>query len=158
MAFGGLAPGGPRDAARAPGGPRLLGRLAVGRDGVARARDGDDLRAGDAQRTPRRGARERARIWQTRRCPVGRRGEVEGRREIAGDRPAPRAEVRDLGAEAALEEAQQRGVVEAVGADQAAAAEGRDDEQWHAEAQADRAAYALAGVGQVGHREPLALD
>ncbi len=61
-------------------------------------------------------------------------GEVEGAREVAVDRAAERADVAFLHAEAGLDEAQHRGVVEGLRVDPAASAPGRDHVHRHAHA------------------------
>src|SRR5580692_863976 len=65
--------------------------------------------------------------------------EVQRRSQIAGDRAAPRREVRLDHAETLLDALDDRGVIEHLRADPAAAAPGRDNETWNARAESVRA-------------------
>ncbi|MNU98850.1 hypothetical protein D3C71_889710 [compost metagenome] len=135
-------------------------------------------RAGGLARQLRRGGHRDLRLGFLRRALVVRlratraagqrrqhfvvgRGEVEGARQVTAHRATERRDVRLLHAEAGLDEADHRGVVEGLRVHPAAAAPGRDHVHRHAHAGAVDAAVGrglFGGARRLGMREALEGD
>ena len=115
---------------------------------------GHDLRVG--RRAGRSGdQRRRDGVGQGRHVGI-RLLEVERRSEVTGDAAPPVAEVRNVDAEAAFDQAQHRSVIEHFGAHEAAASKGRHDQARHAEPETDGPAHAVRRRRKRGSGDPFA--